>query len=124
MTTEIATTRTTTPSTAAPKLDHAEDARDIAGTVLGVAQDAVSRIPDAASSTREAISDATRTMQAGSSARLSAGTLIAFGFAFGLLIGGAHRLLVLAALIPAAAMGVTLLDRGATPQRDRPLTPR
>ena len=45
---------------------------------------------------------------------LSAGTLVAFGFALGLLVGGANRILVLLALVPAAAMGLTLLDRQST----------
>lgn len=119
MTTAIATPAQTTSASSTTPTHRAEDARDIAGTVIGAAQDAVSRIPDAATSTRVAIGDATRTMRAGSDERLSAGTLIASSVAFGLLIGGANRLLVLAAMIPAAAMGVTLLDRRASSGRDR-----
>jgi hypothetical protein len=40
-----------------------------------------------------------------------AGTTLSVGLALGLLLGGANRLLVILALIPAAAMGFTLLDR-------------
>ena len=42
---------------------------------------------------------------------LTVGTAPAFGFAAGLLIGGANRLLVAAAFLPVAMMGLTLLDR-------------
>ena len=43
-----------------------------------------------------------------------AGTTLSVGLALGLLLGGANRLLVILALIPAAAMGFTLLDRSQT----------
>lgn len=89
-----------------------ETARDLADTIRDTASDAATRLPAAASTTRDAIADASRTLQAESNERLSAGTLLSFGFALGLLIGGASRFLVLLALIPATAMGVTLLDRG------------
>ena len=44
---------------------------------------------------------------------LTVGSVLSFGFAMGLLVGGANRLLVAIALIPAAALGLTLLDRPA-----------
>lgn len=84
---------------------------DAAGTVKDVAADAVARIPDVAANTRSAIEDANRHMRAGSDEMLAVGTLLSFGFAMGLLIGGAGRLFVAAALAPAAAMGLTLIDR-------------
>lgn len=86
--------------------------RGAAEGMLSAANDAVARLPAAAATTRDAIAEASRTIQTESNERLSAGTLLSFGFAMGLLIGGANRLLVLLALIPATAMGVTLLDRG------------
>ncbi|MDF2733724.1 MAG: hypothetical protein K0S97_347 [Chloroflexota bacterium] len=95
-----------------------EAVRDAADTVRGVANEAVARFPEAAATTREAITDARRAIDSGSDETLSAGTLVAFGFALGLLVGGANRLLVMLALVPAAAMGLTLLDR----QSDRPGT--
>ena len=88
-----------------------EAVRDAADTVRGVANEAVARLPEAAATTREAITDARRAIDSGSDETLSAGTLVAFGFALGLLVGGANRLLVMLALVPAAAMGLTLLDR-------------
>jgi hypothetical protein len=84
-----------------------------AGTVKGVATDAVARFPDVAATTRSAIEDANRQMRAGSDEMLAVGTILSFGFAMGLLIGGATRILVAAALTPAAMMGLTLLDRSS-----------
>jgi hypothetical protein len=86
-------------------------ARDVAGTVLGAASEAVARLPEAAATTRGAVEEANRAMRAGSSEMLVAGTTLSIGLALGLLIGGASRLLVMLAIIPAAAMGFTLLDR-------------
>ena len=84
---------------------------DAAETVRGVAADVASRLPEAASTTKNAIVEADRQMRAGSDEMLSAGATLAFGVAIGLLVGGANRLLVALTLIPAAAMGVTLIDR-------------
>ena len=57
-------------------------------------------------------------MRSGSDEMLSVGSVLSFGFAMGLLIGGASRILVTIALIPAAAMGLTLMDRVS--RRGRP----
>ena len=100
---------------------------DAAGSVLGAAGDAVSRLPDVAATTRSAIEDANRQMRAGSDEMLTVGGVLSFGFAMGLLVGGANRLLVAGALIPAAAMIITLLDRstgGRTSHVARPLQGR
>jgi hypothetical protein len=89
-------------------------AREVAGTVASAASDAVARLPDAAHTTRGAVEEANRAIQAGSNEMLVAGTTLSVGLALGLLLGGANRLLVILALIPAAAMGFTLLDRSQT----------
>jgi len=86
-------------------------ARDVAGGVMGVASEAVSRLPEAAQSTRGAVEEANRAVRAGSDEMLTAGTTLSVGLAIGLLIGGASRVLVILALVPAAMMGFTLLDR-------------
>ena len=101
-----------------------EAVRDAADTVRGVANEAVARFPEAAATTREAITDARRAIDSGSDETLSAGTLVAFGFALGLLVGGANRLLVMLALVPAAAMGLTLLDRQSDKPGSKPTTTR
>ena len=116
----MATTRTTNGTTAKTTASADETNRtaavgdavaEAAGTVRGAAEDAVARLPEVAATTRSAIEDANRQMRAGSDEMLSVGTVLSFGFAMGLLIGGASRLLVAVALIPAAAMGLTLMDR-------------
>ena len=99
--------------------EAADTVREAADTVRSVANDAVAKFPEAAATTREALADARRTIDSGSDETLSAGTLVAFGFAMGLLVGGANRLLVVLALIPAAAMGLTLLDRQSTKPGNR-----
>ena len=96
----------------------AETARAVAGNVASAAEQAVSKLPEATQSTRSAVEEANRAIQSGSDEALMAGTTLSVGLALGLLLGGANRLLVILALIPAAAMGFTLLDRsqsGRTP---------
>jgi hypothetical protein len=50
-------------------------------------------------------------MEAGSDQMLAVGASLSLGLALGMLVGGANRLLVAVALIPATAMAFTLLDR-------------
>jgi hypothetical protein len=87
--------------------------------VRDTAAEAISRLPDVAATTRSAIEDANSQIRAGSDEMLAAGTLLSFGFAAGLLVGGANRLLVTAALVPVAMLGFNLLDR-ATRAAKRP----
>lgn len=100
----------------------AESAREVAGNVMAAASDAVAHLPDAAATTRDALADANRVIRSGSDETLSAGTLVTVGFALGLLVGGANRILVLLALIPAGLMGLTLMDRQNGTRRERPST--
>jgi hypothetical protein len=86
---------------------------DAAGTVRSAAGDAVARLPEVTATTRSAIEEANRQMRAGSDEMLAIGTVMSFGFAMGLLLGGAARVIVAAALLPAAMMGLTLLDRSS-----------
>lgn len=120
----MATTPRSTTGADDPAQQAKETVRDVADTVRGAANEAVARLPEAAATTREAITDAKRAIDSGSDETLSAGTLVAFGFALGLLVGGANRLLVMLALVPAAAMGLTLLDRQSTKAGAKPITPR
>ena len=86
---------------------------DAAGTARTAASEAVAKLPDAVATTRSAIEDANRQMRAGSDEMLALGSVLSFGFAMGLLVGGAARILVAAALITVAAMGLTMLDRSS-----------
>jgi hypothetical protein len=98
--------------------------QDLAATIKGAADAAAGRVPEAASNTLDAMSEARRAIRSGTDEGLAAGTILSFALAIGLLIGRANRLLVLTALIPAAAMGSTLLERvaSATRRTDRPRT--
>jgi len=123
----MATTRTSNGTPTAKTADAKDETSrtaavgdavaDAAGTVRVAAGDAVARLPEVAATTRSAIEDANRQMRAGSDEMLSVGSVLSFGFAMGLLIGGASRLLVAVALIPAAAMGLTLMDRVSRSRR-------
>jgi hypothetical protein len=88
---------------------------DAAGTVreaaVNVKDVATTRLPEVAATTRTAIEDANRQMQSGSDEMLAMGSALSFGLAAGMLIGGAPRLFVASALLPAIAMVLTLLNR-------------
>lgn len=108
-----ASSKTETPDETSQNGGLGGTVSDAAGTVRVAAGDAVARLPEVAASTRSAIEDANRQIRAGSDEMLSLGSVLSFGFAMGLLIGGASRLLVAAAMLPAAMMGLTLLDRAS-----------
>ncbi len=93
--------------------DVATGIRDGAGSVRDAANDVAEQLPAMAAMTRDTMGQATDVMEASSSETLMAGATLSLGLALGLLIGGANRVLVVLALLPAAAMGATLLDRQA-----------
>jgi hypothetical protein len=88
-----------------------ETARQAADTVAAAAGEVTSHLPEAADSAREALMEANRRVRAGSDESLKIVGAMSLGFAGGLLLGGANRLVVLAALAPAALIGVTLTER-------------
>jgi hypothetical protein len=110
MATQSATSDTTTRST---KQDEgvAQTVRNVADTVAGAAGDVSARVPEVAQSTREAFTEATRLVQRGSDQTLKVVGAASIGFATGLLVGGANRILVIASLIPAALIGATMVER-------------
>ena len=81
--------------------DAAVNARDVAAT----------RLPEVTATTRSAIEDANRQMQSSSDEMLAMGGALSFGLAIGMLVGGAPRLLIAGALVPAVVMILTLLNR-------------
>ena len=83
-------------------------ATETAASAVGAA---ASRLPEAAATSRRALVEANHQIQAGSDEMLIVGSALSFGFAMGLLFGGANRLLVAGALLPAASMGLTILER-------------
>lgn len=114
------TTQTTKPD-ANGTGDLAASARDIASDVADKASAAAARLPDAASATGVQLGRANELIRSESDEVLAVGTSLSLGLAVGLLLGGANRLLVILALIPATAMGFTLFDRhsGATHRAPR-----
>ena len=84
---------------------------DAAGTVKSAADDAAARLPEVAASTRSLIEEATREIRGGSDERIVVGSALTFGLAGGLLLGGVNRILVAVALMPAAMLVLTILDR-------------
>ena len=88
--------------------DLAQRAKDAASTaantLTSAAEDAKTRIPEAAS-------EVDRVVRSSSDDTLRLATVAAVGVAAGLLLGGANRILVLAALAPAAFMGLILSGR-------------
>jgi hypothetical protein len=85
--------------------------RDVATEVADKAGAVASRLPEAAATTRSAVEEAARRMEAGSDEMLAMGASLTLGLAIGMLLGGANRILVALALIPVTAMGFTLLTR-------------
>jgi hypothetical protein len=110
--------RKATTSDTDPKERLATTARQAADTVAGAAGEMAARFPEAASTTREAIGEANRAFQeanrmvkAGSEETLKVVGAASLGFAAGLLIGGANRVLVIAALVPAVLVGSEYVQR-------------
>jgi len=104
-------TTSTTNSTKKTEDDLATTVKEIAADVADRTTSAAQRLPEAASATGAQIERASQAMQRESDEVLAVGTSLALGLSLGLLLGGASRLLVLLALIPASMMGYTLFDR-------------
>jgi hypothetical protein len=119
----MATTPTSTTTSARSSADDADlatTARSIASDVADRAVSAAQRLPDAATATGAQLERANQMIRAESDEVLAVGTSLALGLAMGLLLGGANRLLVILALIPATAMGFTLFDRHGGTRSIRP----
>ena len=119
----MANQTTSRASSAATKdeRDLGTTTREVANEVAEKASSVAARLPDAAATTRGAVEEAARRMEAGSDEMLAVGASLSLGLAIGMLIGGAPRILVAICLIPATAMGFTLLDRyGGTGRRSTP----
>ena len=110
------TTTTTRPVTEdrSRRAAAAALASDAAGAVKTAADDAAARLPGLAAMGRSAFDDANRRIEVSSDEMVRLGTVLSFGFAVGLLIGGAPRILVGAAMVPAGMLGLALLERTAT----------
>ncbi len=88
-----------------------QTARQVADTVAGAAGEVSARLPEVASTTRDAFTEANRMVRSGSDQTLKLAGSFSIGLAVGLLLGGASRILVILALIPAGLIGSTLIER-------------
>ncbi|MFL5642923.1 MAG: hypothetical protein ACJ77V_12860 [Chloroflexota bacterium] len=102
-----------TDDTPEPRSGIGGTVADAAGTIRSAASDAAERIPEVASATRSALVEVDRQVEAGSDEMLTVGTALSFGLAAGMLLAGANRIMVLSAFIPAAVLGLRLLDRSS-----------
>ena len=84
---------------------------DAAAAAGSLATDATTRLPGVAASTRAAFDDANLRIRSSSDEMLRLGTALSFGLAAGLLIAGANRILVAAAMVPVGMMGLAMLER-------------
>jgi hypothetical protein len=110
MASETATTqhRATNGSAGRPtRTDVQAAAHEVRGALESVGR----QVPEVARASRQSLWDAFRAIEAGSDERVNAGVTLSLGLAIGMLLGGAPRLLVLAALVPVAAMGLVIEDR-------------
>jgi len=104
----IGTDELTQPSRLDAAMGVVTDAAAAAGAL---ATDASTRLPGVAATTRAAFDDANSRIRASSDEMLRLGTAVSFGLAAGLLIAGANRILVVAAMFPVGMMGLAMLER-------------
>ena len=108
MTSETTTTRSRTNGSSTAEQDNV---RAAVAEVRGAIENVGRQVPEVARASRAAVDDMFRAIETGSDERVSAGVTLSLGLAIGMLLGGAPRLLILAALAPVAAMGLVLQDR-------------
>jgi hypothetical protein len=87
-------------------------AQDAATVARQSAERAAAHLPEAVASAQGAARDTQAKLDGMDDQTLIAGASFAVGLGLGLFVSGAHRLLVAAALLPAGAIGLTLLRRG------------
>ena len=103
----MATTTTRTTATE----DVVAGANRIAETISDVSAEAGERLTVMAGSASEAVRDADRSLRQSSDQTLGIVAGAALGFASGLLVSGAHRLLVILSLLPVLLVGLAAMER-------------
>jgi hypothetical protein len=86
-------------------------AQEAAGKIRMGAERAAERLPEAVATAQVAARDTQRMLDEMPNQALLIGTSFSLGLGVGLFLTGYNRLLVLLALLPAAAMAATLLNR-------------
>jgi len=85
--------------------------QDAAETVRATAERAAQKWPDAVAGAQVAATETQRRLDSMPSQTLVVGTSFSLGMGVGLFFSGANRLLVLLAMLPAAAMALTIFGR-------------
>jgi hypothetical protein len=104
----MTTTRTRNQDTGS---DIAAGAEHLASTVAEVSTQAGERLTAMASSAGEVVRDAERGLRGSSDQTLGIVGGMALGFASGLLLAGANRLLVILSLLPLAEVALAAMER-------------
>ncbi|CAN5823430.1 hypothetical protein BH20CHL5_BH20CHL5_02920 [soil metagenome] len=95
-------------------MSQAQDAAQATvGVVRNVAGTAAERLPAAMTTAQDVAGQTSRTLDELPDQALVVGTSFSLGLGIGLFMSGMNRLFVLLALAPAAAMAVTLVNRGS-----------
>lgn len=113
MTSESSTSTTTTrrSTNGSATSDASSGAQNVVQDVRGAIADVGRSMPEVARASRKSVEEMFRAVESGSDERVAAGVTLSLGLAIGMLLGGAPRLLILAALAPVVAMGLVLQDR-------------
>ena len=102
------------PEAAARIVQQAGDGVRVAAERVGAAAgDVAARIPDAAAATKAAADETSRVLGSYPDERLMLGAAFSLGLGAGMFLVGTNRIMVLLALAPAVAMGITLAGRTA-----------
>lgn len=87
--------------------------REMRNAIQGVGRS----MPEVARVSRSAVDDLIRAIETGSDQQVTAGVSMSLGLAMGMLLAGAPRLLILAALAPVAITGLALAERRSSRTR-------
>ena len=90
-------------------------AQDAAEKAKTAAADVAERVPAAAATAQAAVSETARTLDELPDQTLMLGAAFSLGMGVGMFLTGTNRLVVLLAMVPAAAMAATLLNRESEP---------
>jgi hypothetical protein len=91
--------------------DIATGVEQLAGTVADMSSQAGERLTAMASNAGDVVKDAERGLRRSSDQTLGIVGGVALGFAAGLLVAGAHRLLVILSLLPLALVALAAMER-------------
>ncbi len=105
-------------ATGRPKLDSARSAaRDVVRTITDATDDLDERLGSASGAAEVGVRATSEALRRRSDATLAILGTFSLGLTTGLLVAGAHRLMIVASLVPAALVGGVILERVDGPRR-------